>query len=331
MSSADAWASGWRRVRRAWVVALGAWLATIAIALPLALLLRTQIRAHLGASAAADVAATGVNFDWWNEFAAGATGLGQTFVPAVIGFAAVLQNLSGMADGPSYPGLIMVAIAAQLVVSVFLMGGILDRLARDRAIGSVGFFGACGVYVVRFLRLAVVAAVTYWALFSWLRPLLLDSAYGTWTREATDERVAFAVRAVLYVVFGIALMAVNLIFDYAKVRMVVEDRRSAIGAIAASLRFIRRHPSAVAALAILNGLAFATLLAAYSVTAPGAAASPWLTVVVGQVFIIGRVAARLAAAASQIAFFQGRLAHAGYTAAPVPAWPDSPAVEAIRR
>jgi hypothetical protein len=33
--------------------------------------------------------------------------------------------------------------------------------------------------------------------------------------------------------------------------------------------------------------------------------------------------------ATSIAFFQGQLAHAGYTAAPVPTWPDSPAVEAI--
>jgi hypothetical protein len=28
--------------------------------------------------------------------------------------------------------------------------------------------------------------------------------------------------------------------------------------------------------------------------------------------------------------FQGRLAHAGYTAAPPAVWPDSPAAEAIR-
>jgi hypothetical protein len=33
--------------------------------------------------------------------------------------------------------------------------------------------------------------------------------------------------------------------------------------------------------------------------------------------------------ASEVVFFQGELAHAGYTAAPLPTWPDSPAVEAI--
>jgi len=37
----------------------------------------------------------------------------------------------------------------------------------------------------------------------------------------------------------------------------------------------------------------------------------------------------LALAASAISFFQSHLAHAGYTAAPLPLWPDSPAAEAI--
>ena len=33
--------------------------------------------------------------------------------------------------------------------------------------------------------------------------------------------------------------------------------------------------------------------------------------------------------ASQMAFFQGSLAHAAYTAAPPVVWPDSPAAESI--
>jgi hypothetical protein len=38
---------------------------------------------------------------------------------------------------------------------------------------------------------------------------------------------------------------------------------------------------------------------------------------------------RLQFAASQIALFQSRLAHAGYVARPLPQWPDSPAAEAL--
>jgi hypothetical protein len=55
-----------------------------------------------------------------------------------------------------------------------------------------------------------------------------------------------------------------------------------------------------------------------------------LALALGQVYIVLRVIARLTFAASQIALFQSRLAHAGYTARPLPVWPDSAAAEAVR-
>ena len=51
----------------------------------------------------------------------------------------------------------------------------------------------------------------------------------------------------------------------------------------------------------------------------------------GQLYIAARLAVKLQFYASQTALFQGLLAHAGYIARPVTAWPESPAVEAIRQ
>jgi hypothetical protein len=51
---------------------------------------------------------------------------------------------------------------------------------------------------------------------------------------------------------------------------------------------------------------------------------------IGQLYIVLRVIVRLQFAASQIALFQGKLAHAGYVARPIPRWPDSPSAEAVR-
>jgi hypothetical protein len=50
---------------------------------------------------------------------------------------------------------------------------------------------------------------------------------------------------------------------------------------------------------------------------------------VSQVYVLARLAMKLQFLASQTALFQASLAHAGYTAAPVPVWPESPAAEAI--
>ena len=328
----QAWNDGWRRALRAPWLIIGLWAVTLLLTLPLAMTLRGMLVDHLGRSLAAGPAVSGVNFDWWNEFLAQAAGIGQTFVPAILGFAAVIKNLGSIADATPLPIVITSVVTASIVLSTFLLGGILDRLARDRATGAYGFFAASGVYFFRFLRLGLIAAGVYWVLFVKLHPLLFDTLFTRLTHDLSVERTAFAYRLALYAVFALLVGAVNLVFDYAKIRLVVEDRRSAIGALASALRFLRRHPGSAIGLYLVNTALFAVVIGLYALIAPGAAGGTVATVgfFVGQLYIVLRVIVRLTFAASQIALFQGRLAHAGYTARAVPAWPDSPAAEAIR-
>lgn len=193
---------------------------------------------------------------------------------------------------------------AHAALFTFLLGGILDRLARDRATGSYGFFGASGMYFFRFLRLDAIALPIQLALLTWVLPLLPGGEVPGWLWLMPP------------------VVAVNLIFDYAKVRMVVEDRRSALGSVAAALRFVVRNIAAVAVVWLL----FAGLLAGAWYLA--AAYSNSFAAVA--LFSLARAALRPAFAAAQISLFQGRLAHAGYTARPLQVWPESAAAEAIR-
>ena len=327
MSIVAAFIDGLRRVQRApWLVA-GVWMSTVLLALPLAFALHGQISEHLGASMAAKTAAEGINYDWWNEFLAQATGVGQSFLPAILGFAAVLKNLSGVADAERLSIVIGSVVAAQIIVSMFLAGGVLDRLARDRALGAGAFFAACGVYFVRFLRLGIVAAAVYWVLFVSFHAWLFGAVYPRLTAGVTVERTAFFYRAALYVIFAVPVLFANLVFDYAKIRAVVEDRRSMIGALSAGARFVIRNPATLGLYA-LDSLLFLLVIGLYFLVAPGRS-SNLLAFAVGQLYIVLRVVVRMQFAASQTALFQGRLAHAGYVARPVPKWPDSPAAEAI--
>ena len=87
------------------------------------------------------------------------------------------------------------------------------------------------------------------------------------------------------------------------------------------------------ALYVLNTLTFLVALAVWGLIAPGAGdtgLSMWAGFLLAQLFIVGRLALKLQFIASQTALFQANLAHAGYAAAPVTAWPESPAAEAIR-
>jgi hypothetical protein len=323
---------GWRRVFGAPALALGIFALTLALAAPLAIAISTLLRTHLGRSAVAAEVADGLNYDWWNEFLAQATGLGATFTPSIVGFAATLDNLSSVADAQSEQALVVGVLALYLTAWTFLAGGILDRYARQRRTRAHGFFAACGVYFFRFLRLAIVAAVVYGCLFTYVHPWLFDDAYVWLTRDIAVERVAFAWRAGLYVIFGTLLVAANIVFDYAKVRAVVEDRRSMLGALGAAMRFIRRRPGQVVKLYAFNALVFLLIVGVWALVAPGASGSGpsmWLAFAIGQLYLFARLLLKLQFMASQTALFQANLAHATYTAAPMPVWPESPAAEAI--
>lgn len=323
---------GVKRVVSAPAVLVSVVALTAAMALPFALVLRGALGEHLGASLAAAEAADGVNRDWWQEFEAQATGLGTTFTPSIIGFAAVLDNVSGVLDARRPIAPVAGVLGAYLLVWIFLSGGIVDRLARRRPTRAHGFFAASGVFFFRFLRLAVLAGLAYWLLFAVVHGWLFDAALGRLTRDVHVERTAFLWRAIMYAAFGALLLAVNVLFDYARIRAVVEDRRSMIMSLAAAARFVVRHRGAVLGLYALNALAFLTLVALWALAAPGAGgtgASMWLGLLLSQAYLAGRLFLKLHVVASETALFQASLAHAGYTAAPAPAWPESPAAETI--
>ena len=156
-----------------------------------------MIAAHLGGSLFADRLAAGASYDWWQEFLAQASGLGTTFVPSIIGFGAVLDNLGGLLDNLPMATTIAGATAAWLVLWSFLSGGVLDRYARMRPTRTPGFFAACGTHFWRFLRLGLLSLLAYYTLFAVLHPWLFDDVYPWATRDMTVERSAFAVRLAL--------------------------------------------------------------------------------------------------------------------------------------
>jgi hypothetical protein len=327
-----AWLEGWRRVLAAPAIVGGVFVVTLLAALPLTLTMRGLIETQLGRSLMADQAADAVNWPWWQEFSSQATGLGTTLMPTVLGFASTLDSLSSLLDAQGEIMPVAAAIATYLLTWIFLSGGVLDRYARQRPTRTHGFFAAAGVFFWRFLRLGVIAGLVYWFLFAYVHEKLFDQWYVFLTRDLDVERTVFFWRAGMYAIFGALLVAVNVLFDYAKVRLVVEDRRSACGAVTAAFAFITRNSRQVFALYALNALAFVVLLALWAVVAPGAGGaglSMWLAFAGTEVYVLARLAVKLQFMASQTALFQSRLAHATYTAAPEPVWPESPAAEAI--
>src|SRR4029078_2440686 len=128
-------------------------------------------------------------------------------------------------------------------------------------------------------------------LFGYVHAWIFARAYPWLTKDITVERTAFALRIGGYLVFGALLLLCNLVLDYARVRIVVEDRRSALGAMLAGGRFVRRHSWGVLGLYALNAGAFLVLIAVYALVAPGAphsGLSMWLVFGLGELYILAR-------------------------------------------
>lgn len=282
---------------------------TTAAALPLTLAIRADIVASLGSSLNADAAAQGMHYEWMQEFAGQATGLATTFRPTIVGFAAVLDNLSAFADNIPRPGAVAAASGVYVLIWIFLSGGVIRRYQRDRVTSIAGFFSDCGAYFFRFFRLALITGIVYAVLFGALHPLLFGNIYPRLTAGAL-EPAAFAIRTGFYALFVLLLAAANIVFDYAKVRAVVEDRRSMVMALAASWRFIARHPAGAIGVYLLDAALFGAGLVAYSYLAPpggGIGVMAWAAFAIGQIYIAGRLAVRLLFFASETAMVEATL------------------------
>jgi hypothetical protein len=326
------WRDGVRRVLAAPTLIVGIYFVTLVAALPLALSLRASLQDHLGPSLAAGEAAEGVNYDWWQEFSSQATGVGTTFTPTIIGFATTLDSVSGLLDRRALSTPIAWTLGVYLAAWMFVTGGILDRYARGRRVGAFAFFAACGTFFFRFIRLGIAAAVTYWFLFTYVHDWLFAKWYVNVTRDIPVERTVFYWRVLMYAIFTALVAAATLAFDYAKVRAVVEDRRSMTGALFAALRFIVRNPSRVLAVYAINAVLFLAVIALWGLInqgAGGAGAWMWAGVAVSQGYILARVLVKLQVLASETALFQRSLAHWGYIAAPLPVRPAPPVVETL--
>jgi hypothetical protein len=318
-------------VRRAPGVFVGVFAALALLTAPAAWVVRDALLHAFGDSLIAGSLARGFDLQWWQEFSAAAEGLAADVTPSIIGAAAVIRNasdLTGSSDASSASWLI---VGLWWLIGTALSGGVIERYARQRSLHAHGFFAACGRLAFRLLRLNLLVLLVYAAVL-WLYGLLAWPLSEWLTRDQSAERAAFLWNALIAAGAGLLVWAVTIVADCARVRVVVEDRRSAIFALVAGWRFARRAAGRLAALYALLAATTLACVVLYAMVAPGATLTGvwvWAGFVVSEAYIAARLFAKLLTYASLTSLFQAELAHAEYVAAPAPVWPESPAVETL--
>jgi len=295
------------------------WLVNLLVALPFAASLAGSIATSVDHRVAQRQLAEGYAPEWFGEFEADAAGpaggFEQTFGPAVVGAGAFLKNLdawwSGRLFEPGFTGGwgLLAAGALYALAWALLLGGVIDRLAgRGGPAWRLPFrelLAAGARFFFRFVRLAVMAGVLYLLIFlgaRWLFGLIEDAM-----RNVTVERTALGWTLAGFVLVCLLLAVVRTAFDYAKVAVVLEDRRSSLGAALSGFGFVARHPVKTLGLFVVFTVGGLLLLWLYSALAPTAGPASWLGVglalVLGQLALATRLGLRLATLGGETALY----------------------------
>ena len=309
MSFIGAIQTGLRRTLRAPGLAVALWLVNLLVALPAAWAMGALLEESIGASLVHEKMRASIDMEWYWGFIENAGGIVETFTPGIVGAGAFYDNLEAWITGDLFglfPGLVALGILYALLWA-FLLGGVLERLAgHGETVALSGFALAGGRYFPRFVRLAMMTAVSYVLIYLASRRFYTHLAH--LMRDVTEERTIFAVSRLTLAVTSLLLVIVHMASDYAKIATVLDDRRGMLRALAGGFRFVLARPGAVFGIYYGVGMIGLLLLGIYGLIAPGAGPSTIVGVVlaffVGQLFLLARVALRLTLLGSQMEFYR---------------------------
>jgi hypothetical protein len=302
MIAIASWFSGlWRLCTSLWIL-LVAYALLLAITLPLGAILHRELPPPSRPVMIEPGAGPVPDYDWLDEVTAHRRGLLGTLTPAVIGVAAPLDNLDRFASARAIPDFAVAMSGALLIGWAWLWGGVISRFAGVRQ----RFFSACGRLFMPVLTLNIAGVLVAIAVYAVARLILFDLIYPLLSNGAA-ESTAFVWRVILTVAMIAPLTVITLTFDYARIALIVDGPIPVPEAIRVGTATVRRNAIAVIALAAISGLFLAGLLAGYGAFEfiPGGSV-PKLgrIILVGQAYIVARVALRLLNAAAQVALYR---------------------------
>jgi len=218
----------------------------IIISLVLSIPMFYKLQGSLGNSLVSENMLEGFDTLWYEEFQSEQSGFTSSFKASIIGIGAILNNFVTIESGNLFklnimPVTIWVLGLIYLLFWTFLNGGILGMFnSMDKKLSFNNFFGDCGKYFIRFLFLTIGAVACYMLLSSYFFPWL-EGGLSNLGENATKEWIPFTLDRFRNIIFLILLFFIGMLFDYAKISIVVDEKRNVIVPFFKSLFFIIRH------------------------------------------------------------------------------------------
>lgn len=294
--------TGLRRAIRSRGMILLLYAVSFLSALPLALGFRSAALSVVGSSRAPEVLLQGFDLtvigDFLKSGGAAVTGVMGTVFPATILF---------------------------LLLSAVLSGGVYASLrSTTENWTAASFLSACGRYAGRLLRLLCLSLLMYLAVAALL--LIAGGAIAhSLTKDAVGEDTVILAQLAVGGVAACALYFLSLCIDYARVDIVLRDRRSIVQAVREGARFLLRRPLSGSAPPVVGLFLLALAAVAYlileDILPAGTPGSIVLVVLLQQLFMLVRALLKVLVSGIIVAYYEYPHAANVY----VPAWDRPPA------
>lgn len=226
---------------------------------------------------------------------------GRLFANIDAGWVSEMLYQHGALPGAAFGATAAVVAVLFLVLNTFLSGGAIAVFAREEDT----FFGACARFFPRLLRLLLIGLVCYGLVLAVNNGIV--AATGRLRENSMEARpwviVGWARLLLILFLFG----TVNMVFDYAKIACVVDNRRSALKSVWAAFGFVWANlRSALAIYWMCSLIGFSFLLAYHGFSeliGQGSAAGVVLLFFVRQAYVLGRMWTRLWTWSAETGFY----------------------------
>ena len=253
-----------------------------------------------------------LDYDWYTLFVDRVTGFASTFAPWVMGAGPFAKNMEALLNGEitQFPWEILCLGGVYVFLQTFLLGATLGSLSLNpKGTSTRQFFQNGVIFFGRFFRLAVLALLTFWVLDSWIiEPLAF--LVNKLSEGALTDRGASAWNLVYYLLMLLVFMIVNMLFDYAKIKVAIEDSTSIILSFLAGVNFCKKH--FLAAFGLYLGITMLGVIGVliYTGVEHVLPQRTWLPIVVAifwqQLYVLGRLSIKLFFYTSQVQFYLQR-------------------------
>jgi len=258
MSILSSFKQGFKQTAKTKRMILFAWLVNVLFALVVALPFLNTLNGYVRDTIMDEKLLAQMDPTWYETLRADfeKNDLMQSFNYTIFGYAPFLNHLEMTLNGafvksignflnslifrlevaPTRTSILVLLGLLYLGLTSFLAGGFISMYAKDHRSTFSEFLADGGRYFGKFFRLTLLALLVYYLFFT----LLVDwvnSGIPRWTQNVPSEESPFLYYMIKGGVVLVILSILAMIFDYARIRVVVDVRTSSLFAFLAGARF----------------------------------------------------------------------------------------------